>query len=143
MPANDIDGEVAQFGDCRLERLLGRGGMAAVYLAWDAKHGRSVALEVFSSEASSQADRERFLREIRMAILLQRTRIDIEPERIEHLTHVQLLVSTANAHTWCGDHETAIALLDRLLRLRNRYSARFRALGDLAGGAGERDAAPQ
>lgn len=58
-------------GPYEIERPLGRGGMAAVYVARDAKHNRSVALKLFSAEASSLADAERFAREIRLASQLQ------------------------------------------------------------------------
>ncbi len=35
-----------QIGKYRVERLLGRGGMASVYFAWDTKNNRAVALKV-------------------------------------------------------------------------------------------------
>jgi serine/threonine protein kinase/tetratricopeptide (TPR) repeat protein len=50
-----------------LERELGRGGMATVYLADDLKHHRKVALKVLRPELSSLLGAERFAREIRIA----------------------------------------------------------------------------
>ena len=47
-----------------LERELGRGGMATVYLARDLKHKRPVALEVLHPELGAALGAERFLREI-------------------------------------------------------------------------------
>lgn len=67
-PAEDL---LRQVGPYTIERLLGRGGMAAVYAARDPKHDRMVALKVFSAEASSLADAERFVREIQVAARLQ------------------------------------------------------------------------
>ena len=48
----------------RLERELGRGGMATVYLAEDLKHGRNVAIKVLRPELAMALGAERFLREI-------------------------------------------------------------------------------
>ncbi len=48
----------------RLERELGAGGMATVYLADDLKHQRKVAVKVLRSELSATLGHERFLREI-------------------------------------------------------------------------------
>ncbi len=47
-----------------IERELGSGGTATVYLAHDAKHNRKVALKVLRQELSSAIAAERFLREI-------------------------------------------------------------------------------
>jgi len=47
-----------------LERELGRGGMATVYLAEDLKHHRKVAVKVLKPELAQALGSERFLREI-------------------------------------------------------------------------------
>ncbi|HET7249031.1 MAG TPA: serine/threonine-protein kinase, partial [Gemmatimonadales bacterium] len=51
-------------GRYTVERLLGRGGMAAVYLAHDLVHHRPVALKVLRPELAAAVGPERFLREI-------------------------------------------------------------------------------
>lgn len=58
-----------------LERELGRGGMATVYLAHDLKHGRPVALKVLRPELAHLLGPERFLHEIRTTARLQHTHI--------------------------------------------------------------------
>ncbi len=52
-----------QFGNYRIERLLGRGGMGAVYAAEQVDDGRQVAVKVLTSGLGSAEDRERFIRE--------------------------------------------------------------------------------
>jgi predicted Ser/Thr protein kinase len=58
-----------------LERALGRGGMAMVYLARDLKHDRSVALKVLLPELASSLGPDRFQREIKLAARLQHPHI--------------------------------------------------------------------
>jgi tRNA A-37 threonylcarbamoyl transferase component Bud32/tetratricopeptide (TPR) repeat protein len=59
--------ETALAGRYEIERELGRGGMAIVYLARDVKHGRRVAVKVLHSELANSLGAERFLREINVA----------------------------------------------------------------------------
>jgi TolB-like protein/Flp pilus assembly protein TadD/predicted Ser/Thr protein kinase len=58
-----------------VERELGQGGMATVYLARDRKHDRLVALKVLRPELAASLGPERFLREIRFAAGLQHPHI--------------------------------------------------------------------
>jgi serine/threonine-protein kinase len=51
----------------RIERELGRGGMAVVFLATDLARGREVALTALLPDIGTSIGRERFLREIRIA----------------------------------------------------------------------------
>jgi serine/threonine-protein kinase len=54
-----------------IQRELGHGGMAVVYLADDLRHDRQVALKVLSPELAPVIGEERFLHEIRIAARLQ------------------------------------------------------------------------
>ena len=53
-----------------LQRVVGRGGMATVYLAGDARHDRPVAVKVLHPELAASIAAERFLKEIRFAAQL-------------------------------------------------------------------------
>ena len=58
----------SEFAGYHIESVIGRGGMAVVYLAEHLKLGRKVALKVLSEElAEDDSFRERFVRESRMA----------------------------------------------------------------------------
>ncbi len=59
----------------RVERELGAGGMATVYLAHDPRHGREVALKVLRPELAAVIGAERFLAEIRTTATLQHPHI--------------------------------------------------------------------
>jgi eukaryotic-like serine/threonine-protein kinase len=58
-----------------VERELGRGGMAVVYLARDLRHDRRVAIKVLRPELAVSLGPERFLREIRVAATLNHPHI--------------------------------------------------------------------
>ena len=60
LPRHTIAGRYA------IERELGRGGMATVYLATDLRHQRPVAIKVLRGEVTSPQSAARFLREIRI-----------------------------------------------------------------------------
>jgi serine/threonine-protein kinase len=59
----------------RLDRELGQGGMATVYLAEDLRHGRRVAIKVLHPELSAVLGGERFLAEIKVTANLQHPHI--------------------------------------------------------------------
>ena len=59
----------------RVERELGRGGMATVYLARDLRHDRPVALKVLHAELANTLGPERFQREIQLVARLQHPHI--------------------------------------------------------------------
>jgi eukaryotic-like serine/threonine-protein kinase len=54
-----------------IQREIGHGGMAVVYLARDLKHDREVALKVLYRHLTAALGAERFLREVRVAARLQ------------------------------------------------------------------------
>src|SRR3954452_1287178 len=58
-------------GRYNIDREIGAGGMATVYLARDVKHDRNVALKVLDPELGAVLGAERFLTEIRVTANLQ------------------------------------------------------------------------
>ncbi|HEX3233878.1 MAG TPA: protein kinase [Gemmatimonadales bacterium] len=75
MTAVDSPLAAALAGRYSLERELGQGGMATVYLARDVRHERLVALKVLRPELAASLGPERFLREIKLAAQLQHPHI--------------------------------------------------------------------
>ncbi len=59
----------------RIERELGQGGMATVYLAYDLKHDRQVALKVLKPELAAVLGAERFVQEIKTTAALSHPHI--------------------------------------------------------------------
>ena len=59
----------------RIERELGQGGMATVYLAHDLRHDRKIAIKVLRPELAAVIGAERFLSEIRTTANLQHPHI--------------------------------------------------------------------
>src|SRR3954447_9561078 len=62
-------------GRYTIERELGQGGMATVYLADDLKHHRKVAIKVLRADVGSILGADRFAREIQIAASLNRPHI--------------------------------------------------------------------
>jgi len=72
--------EVAQVtralaGRYKIERMIGEGGMATVYLAEDQKHKRKVAVKVMRPELAATLGADRFLREVQIAAQLNHPNI--------------------------------------------------------------------
>ena len=65
----------ALVGRYRIERHLGDGGMATVYLAEDLKHDRKVALKLLKPELAAVLGAERFVQEIKTTAALQHPNI--------------------------------------------------------------------
>jgi hypothetical protein len=77
-PATRVSGIItpgATLGNYRIERLLGRGGMGAVVLAYDTKLHRHVALKMLDMSASDSSSGSRLLREARNAAALNHPHI--------------------------------------------------------------------
>jgi eukaryotic-like serine/threonine-protein kinase len=76
VPEAPVDRLTAQLADrYRIERELGAGGMATVYLAFDVRHARKVALKVLRPELAAVIGAARFLAEIKTTANLQHPHI--------------------------------------------------------------------
>ena len=73
LPLERLRGVLAQ--TYTIDRELGKGGMATVYLAQDVKHERPVALKVLHPELAASLGPDRFLREIKTAARLNHPHI--------------------------------------------------------------------
>lgn len=111
-------------GRYRLEREIGRGGMAVVYLAHDLRHDRPVALKVLAPERADWGA-ERFLREIRFAARLTHPHIlglHDSGNIAGLLYYVMPYVEGESLRTRLG-REGALALPDALQLLRELADA--------------------
>ena len=79
------------FSAYAIEREVGSGGMATVYLAHDKKHDRRVAIKILHAELAAVLGAERFLQEIRVTANLQRG-----PSR----TSSAMIAHRATSHTF-------------------------------------------
>src|SRR5690349_5649784 len=62
----------SEFAGCRIEGVLGRGGMGVIYRATELRLGREVALKLIATEQASDPDvRERFEREARLTASIE------------------------------------------------------------------------
>jgi TolB-like protein/Tfp pilus assembly protein PilF len=75
MPDDHARVNASLAGRYRVERELGRGGMATVYLAHDLKHDRAVALKVMRPELARSLGVSRFVREIQISAQLNHPNI--------------------------------------------------------------------
>ena len=77
---NDIETLTAALSDrYAIEREIGAGGMATVYLARDLKHDRQVAVKVLKPELGAVLGVERFLAEIKTTAKLQHPNLLPDP----------------------------------------------------------------
>ena len=60
----DVEGIPKSINGFQIERFLNRGAYGEVYLAWDARTERSVALKLLRSQHMDAGTRERFFREV-------------------------------------------------------------------------------
>jgi hypothetical protein len=114
--------ETALAGRYQIERELGRGGLAIVYLARDLKHARRVAVKVLRPELATSLGADRFLLEINVAAGLS------HPHIVAH--HV-----STPPPSLCAERSSCPAAVDVAVRraLAKIPADRFRRAGDLAG----------
>ena len=75
MPSSLEDLRAALAGRYEIDREIGKGGMATVYLASDLKHDRHVAIKVLRPELAAVLGAERFVQEIKTTANLQHPHI--------------------------------------------------------------------
>ena len=88
-----VDGELGRLGKYRIQTELGRGGMGAVYLAFDERLQRRVALKVMLPQAAANASaKDRFLREARAAARIDSDHVVniFEADEIQTIPYIAL-----------------------------------------------------
>jgi aminoglycoside phosphotransferase (APT) family kinase protein len=141
------------FGHYRIERVIGQGGVGAVYLAEDTKLGRKVAPKVLPSEMAADPHRlQRFEREARAVAALNHPHIvtlhTVEEQNGTHFLTMELVEgesldrsippateefekrfgaedpsTCAQMRAWRGEADLAFAWFDRALAVRDPYLA--------------------
>jgi serine/threonine protein kinase len=142
----------AALGDrYRVERELGHGGMAVVFLAEDLKHRRRVAIKLLKPDLSALLGSERFLREIEIAVAgkVSRARSILAALRAAAADSYVPAYYFALVHAGLGEREQALRYLERAYEERStvlayllidprlaplRDDARFLALARRLGG---------
>jgi serine/threonine protein kinase len=93
----------------RIERELGAGGMATVYLAHDLRHGRTVAIKVLRPQLVSSLGAERFLREVKTGDAAGARRI------LRAMDNGQRLAQRAVVLAALGDRDSMYVLFERAI----------------------------
>ncbi len=104
---SQMDDEIGRMGEYRILKLLGSGGMGAVFLAEDSKLHRLVALKLMRPRVAARPDSaERFLREARAAAAL----------RHDHILTIYQVGETAKVPYLAAEYLEGESLEDRLRR---------------------------
>ena len=108
-PMTDVLGHLSQSlaGRYAIERELGGGGIATVYLAHDVGHDRQVAIKVLREDVARSLGAERFLPEIRLAAKLS------HPHIVHDLPHILARAETPRWHAWTLNDRRVPGDLDR------------------------------
>jgi serine/threonine protein kinase/membrane-associated phospholipid phosphatase len=108
-----------------IQREIGRGGMATVYLAQDLKHDRRVAVKVLLPELSTSLGTQRFLREVKIAAGLQHPHILPIYDSGEAAGLLYYVMPYVEGHTLRErlDRETQLPIDESLQIIRNVANA--------------------
>ena len=113
----------------RLERELGAGGMATVYLAHDLKHDRDVAIKVLHPDLGAALGGERFLSEIRTTARLQHPHILplLDSGEADGLLYYVMPLVTGETLRARLERERQLPIADAVRIARSSERARLRA----------------
>jgi serine/threonine protein kinase len=96
-----VDLEGRRLGRYELRQLIGRGGMADVYLGYDPRFERDIAVKVFKRQDEEML--RRFVREARLMASLRNTHLmpvyDTGEDRIEGVTHYYIVMPMMSGGT--------------------------------------------
>ena len=120
---------VALEGRYRLDRELGAGGMATVYLAHDLKHDRDVAIKVLHPDLGAALGGERFLSEIRTTARLQHPHILplLDSGEADGLLYYVMPLVTGETLRARLERERQLPIADAVRIARSSERARLRA----------------
>jgi serine/threonine protein kinase/tetratricopeptide (TPR) repeat protein len=94
--------EPSMIGPYRLARRLGRGGMGEVFLAWDERLGRRVAVKRILRDTPSPQDRQRLSREARAAARLSHPAVVQVYDFVEDATGDAIVLEYVEGRTLCA-----------------------------------------